>query len=59
MPETTILALNGPESASTPSGGTTFTYCCECGTYDAHASKCTCCGFDFTGETAADADEID
>jgi hypothetical protein len=33
-------------------------YCCECGTYDAHKSRCLCCGFDFrtAPETAAAAD---
>ena len=30
-------------------------YCCECGTYDAHKTRCLCCGFDF--RTAAEAAE--
>ncbi|MCX8253959.1 protein of unknown function [Beijerinckiaceae bacterium RH AL1] len=32
-------------------------YCCECGTYDAHKIRCLCCGFDFrTGPEATAAE---
>lgn len=59
MLDTTIVAPNGAEPPGTAGDRRAFTYCCECGTYDAHASRCNCCGFDFTGETAADADETE
>jgi len=42
---------------STAMGGTAFSYCCECGTYDAHTAKCTCCGYDFRVETRSEASE--
>ena len=31
--------------ATDPAAG--HSYCCECGTYDAHKTRCLCCGFDF------------
>ncbi len=32
-------------------------YCCECGTYDAHKTRCLCCGFDFRNGPEAGAAE--
>ncbi len=35
----TVLVTAHPEAG--------HSYCCACGTYDAHKSRCLCCGFDF------------
>ena len=52
MTEMTTIA-HGSETADASHGRTAFSYCCECGTYDAHITICTCCGFDFGSEQAA------
>ena len=57
MSEPTTVASNAAEPVGTIGSTPSFSYCCECGTYDAHASVCNCCGFDFSGEAAVVRDD--
>ena len=56
MNETTTIA-HGAEQIEAPFGKASFSYCCECGTYDAHVTMCTCCGYDFSGDPASNESE--